>query len=51
MNKPLTARNRKIVLKRKENPKKWSYQKLGDYFGLNRFTIRGIVRRDFDKFE
>lgn len=44
-------RNREIVRLRLEDPKKWSYTKLGDkYDGLHKTTVEEIFQRDLVKY-
>lgn len=50
MNKPKVKRNSNIVLKRKANPKKWTFRALGKFFKLDEKTVYEIWKRDQDKY-
>lgn len=43
-------RNRELVRKRLENQRKWSYRKLGVYYGIHYTTARQIFNRDVHKY-
>lgn len=44
-------RNREIVAKRWEDPKKWSFQALGVHFNLNKKTAYDVWRRYKDLYK
>lgn len=43
-------RNKDLVLKRLEDPIKWSYRKLGKHFHLDPKTVHEIFKRDVEKY-
>lgn len=45
-----TKRNRELVQRRLKDPRKWSYRRLGDYYGLHFTTVRQIFQRDVKRY-
>ena len=50
MNKANLERNKELVLKRKRNPKKWTFRALSEFFRLDVKTVYTIWERDKRKF-
>lgn len=48
--KPNIERNKDLVLKRINDPKKWSFEALGAYFRMHKTTAEQIFKRDVSKF-
>jgi hypothetical protein len=44
--KPKTKRNDTIIALREKDPKKWSFDKLGEKFGLTKQTVFEIYHRE-----
>jgi hypothetical protein len=47
---PKELRNQSLVQKRIKDPKKWTWGKLGEYFGVHRSVAKQIFERDFEKY-
>lgn len=45
-----TKRNKELVLKRVNDPKKWSFGKLGLFYKLHKTTAEQIFKRDLEKY-
>lgn len=50
MSFPNSERNKDLVNKRLDNPKKWSYGVLGRYFNIDKTTAEDIFKRDIEKY-
>lgn len=48
--KAFEIRNRMIVALRRKDEKLYTYEVLGDIFGINRTTVEDIYKRDSKKF-
>ena len=47
---PKDDRNERLVRNRIKDPKKWTWAKLGIYFGIHRSVAKQIFERDMEKF-
>jgi hypothetical protein len=47
---PKELRNQTLVQKRIEDPKKWTWAKLGQQFEMHRTVAKEIFERDVEKF-
>lgn len=43
-------RNKELVLRRIEDPKVWSFAKLGEFYNLHKTTVEEIYKRDLKKY-
>lgn len=50
MNRPKIERNRELILKRKKDPKKWTFRALAKHYGLKSSTVHEIWEREQYKF-
>lgn len=47
---PKELRNQSLVQKRIQDPKKWTWGKLGEFFEVHRSVAKEIFERDMEKF-